>query len=504
MRCHLDNPEIRRRTAPSAGFISGYEASVHGVAVASGNMKAAACSDCHGAHDMKRGNDGTSTVNKWNVGRTCAKCHEEVAKTYDESVHGVALHWGNKESPSCTDCHGEHQIFAPSDPRARVSPTNVSAQVCAGCHGSLALNQKYGLPTERFRSFSDSYHGLANRAGSTEVANCASCHGVHSIRPSSDPASTISKANLAATCGKCHPGAGENFTKGSVHILAESRDDGILYWVRTIYISLIAVTIGGMFLHNLLDFIRKSRTQFAIRKGLLSMPHHGAELYLRLSLNERIQHGLLASSFIVLVVTGFMLKFPEAWWVTQIRQLSESAFELRGLAHRVAGVALVIISLYHAGYLAFTERGRKNLIDMLPKLQDARDAWGFMLYNTGLSANRPKLPRFAYPEKAEYWALIWGTAVMAVTGIILWFDNTFMNLLTKLGWDVARLIHYYEAILATLAIIVWHFYFVIFNPDTYPLNLAFWKGTLTEEEMHEEHPLELEKLKREAAAEETR
>ena len=98
--------------------------------------------------------------------------------------------------------------------------------------------------------------------------------------------------------------------------------------------------------------------------------------------------------------------------------------------------------------------------------------------------------RFSYIEKAEYWALIWGTFVMAATGFIMWFDNTFIGLLTKLGYDVARTIHYYEAWLATLAIVVWHFYFVIFNPDSYPLNLAFWKGTLTEEEMAEEHPVE--------------
>jgi hypothetical protein len=84
---------------------------------------------------------------------------------------------------------------------------------------------------------------------------------------------------------------------------------------------------------------------------------------------------------------------------------------------------------------------------------------------------------------------------MSITGVILWFDNTFLGLLTKLGWDVARTIHYYEAWLATLAIIVWHFYFVIFNPSSYPLNLAFWKGTLTEEEMEDEHPLELKRIR---------
>ena len=114
--------------------------------------------------------------------------------------------------------------------------------------------------------------------------------------------------------------------------------------------------------------------------------------------------------------------------------------------------------------------------------------------------SEPRFERFSYIEKSEYWALVWGTILMGATGAILWFDNTFIGLLTKLGWDVARTVHYYEAWLATLAIIVWHLYFVIFNPDVYPMNLAWWKGTLTEREMLEEHPLELERLKADDAA----
>jgi hypothetical protein len=89
---------------------------------------------------------------------------------------------------------------------------------------------------------------------------------------------------------------------------------------------------------------------------------------------------------------------------------------------------------------------------------------------------------------------------MTLTGFILWFENTFLGILTKLGWDIARTVHYYEAWLAMLSILVWHFYFVIFNPDAYPVNLAFLKGTVTEEEMEEEHPLELERIKAQEAA----
>jgi cytochrome b subunit of formate dehydrogenase len=98
-------------------------------------------------------------------------------------------------------------------------------------------------------------------------------------------------------------------------------------------------------------------------------------------------------------------------------------------------------------------------------------------------------------EKAEYWALVWGAIIMTATGAVMWFDNYFIGIFTKLGWDIARTIHYYEAWLATLAIIVWHFYFVIFNLDAYPMNAAWFTGKITEEMMEEDHPLELRRIK---------
>jgi cytochrome b subunit of formate dehydrogenase len=251
-----------------------------------------------------------------------------------------------------------------------------------------------------------------------------------------------------------------------------------------------------MFIHNLLDFIRKSRRKLMARRGLIVEEHHGTQLYVRMTLNERFQHVALFTSFITLVLTGFALKFPDAWWVTPLRDISPVMFEIRGIVHRVAAVIMVMASCYHIYYLFFVEKGKQLLRDMLPSQKDLFDFLGIQRYNLGISKIKPKLGRFSYIEKAEYWALVWGTIVMTVTGIILWFDNTFMGLMTKLGWDAAHLVHYYEAWLATLAIIVWHFYFVIFNPDVYPINLAFWKGTLTEEEMADEHPLELEAIKR--------
>jgi cytochrome b subunit of formate dehydrogenase len=329
-----------------------------------------------------------------------------------------------------------------------------------------------------------------------EVANCASCHGVHDIKPSSDPASSINKANLATTCGQCHPGANENFTKGPVHVLmAKNGNTAILYWIRALYIGMIVVVIGGMLLHNLLDFLKKSRHLMAIRWGRVPPEHHGPTQYLRMALSERVQHAVMFTSFIVLVITGFMLKFPDAWWVWPIRSLSEKFFQVRSITHRVAGVVMIAVSVYHVYYLLFVKRGRQFLRDMIPKLRDVGDAWSFVTYNLGLSKAKPMFARFSYIEKAEYWALVWGVVVMAMTGLVMWFDNYFIGLFTKLGWDIARNIHFYEACLATLAIVAWHFYFVIFSPSVYPMNTAWLTGMLSEEQMAEEHGLELEGIR---------
>ena len=205
----------------------------------------------------------------------------------------------------------------------------------------------------------------------------------------------------------------------------------------------------------------------------------------------------MAGSFILLVITGFMLSYPNSWWVTHIRDISIDAFIYRSLIHRIAAVLMVSVSLYHIFYISFIPRGRQLVKDLFPRLQDFKDAFDVAKFNLGLSKDKPRLDRFSYVEKAEYWALVWGTVIMSLTGFIMWFDNVFIGVLTKLGWDIARTIHYYEAWLAFLAIVVWHFYFVIFNPNVYPMSIAWLKGTITEEEMADEHAIELERIKRE-------
>jgi cytochrome b subunit of formate dehydrogenase len=494
--CHVGNAAVAGQSNLGAKFVASFDHSVHGIALQAGNAAAAGCIDCHGAHAMNKAAVAGAKINRIQLTETCAKCHAQQAREYATSVHATALVKGNLDSAGCTSCHGEHDIKLHTDPTAPVAKANLAQQVCAECHASVRLTRRYGLANDTFKTFSDSYHGLAVRGGAVEVVNCASCHGVHAIKSQTDPTSTVHKANLAQTCGVCHPGANTRFSVGAVHASAAQREAAPwLYWISNFYVALIIVVVGGMAVHNLLDFLKKTRRKLAVQKGELTEPPVAHRLYLRMTLNERLQHAVLVLSFTALVITGFMLRYPEAWWVVGIRHLSSKAFEWRALAHRVASVIMLASGLWHVGYLAFTSAGRQLFRDLLPRRRDLTDPWQVLKYNVGLASAKPAFGRFCYIEKAEYWAMAWGTLLMTATGAILWFDNASMGAITKLGFDISRLVHFYEAILATLAIVVWHFYFVVFNPDVYPMNLAWLTGRMSEREMSEEHPLQLAELK---------
>ncbi len=499
-RCHADRALVERRHIPIPQAYQLYQKSVHGRAVAAGKQ-AATCNDCHESHDLRRANDPKSSIYRENIPKTCGKCHVEEAREYRGSVHGTAVAQGVTESPVCNDCHGEHSIRAARDPASRVSVASVS-KTCSHCHEAEGISEKYGIPGERLKTYADSFHGLAARGGSKVAANCASCHGVHDIRPSNDPKSAIYKDNLPATCGKCHPGAGENFAKGAVHVALTSREEPLLFYVRNFYLLLILVTISGMSLHNGLDFFRKLRREFRRRGGGAATVaageynSHGQGLQRwieRMTVGERAQHALLAVSFIVLVYTGFALKFPDTWLFAWFVAL-EKGYALRSWIHRGAAIVMVFACLWHLAHLS-TRRGRGVLVAILPRYQDVKEAmlnFGFLL---GLRGEPPGFDRFSYIEKAEYWALIWGSVVMAVTGFMLWFENVTLRFLAKWMLDLATIVHYYEAWLATLSILVWHLYFVIFNPDVYPMNWTWLTGKISEEMLRHEHPQEYERLR---------
>jgi formate dehydrogenase gamma subunit len=455
-----------------------YGASVHGIAAARGQKDSATCSDCHDGHTILPPTSPESPLHFSHLAQTCGNCHDEAARDVAESVHGKALAEGLRDAPTCTDCHSEHKIVGL---KSAASPTT-SSDVCSRCHASERMNTKYNLPPDRVRTFFESYHGLAAQYGSTLAANCSSCHGVHRILPSTDSRSTIYATNLAVTCGKCHPGATDNFAQSKVHVDINTASSGdglgtkVNWWVRRVYLVLIVGTIGFMLVHNFLLFARKVAARY--RAANLTV--------LRMDLSQRLQHFVLAASFILLAVTGFALKFPDSW----VAKVLGSNEMFRRWSHRIAGLVLLLAGCYHIFYLLRTPEGRRLLKDLLPTTKDAADLAGNARYLTGLRAEKPKIGRFGYAEKMEYWAVIWGTIIMGVTGMMIWFKMDVTRFLPRWLVDVALTVHYYEAILACLAIVVWHFYHVIFDPDVYPLNWAVWSGKVSRHWQEEEHPLD--------------
>jgi formate dehydrogenase gamma subunit len=290
--------------------------------------------------------------------------------------------------------------------------------------------------------------------------------------------------NLVQTCGQCHPGAGANFALGKVHLVSTGAEDiGTVAtnWVRWIYLGLIFGTVGAMAFHNLLVW----------RKKVLEKKRREHRTVLRMTSQQRLQHWLLLTSFTVLVVTGFALAYPE--------YLSFGMSEtMRRLIHRAAGVVMMLVGIYHLYYLAFTAEGRRSFKEMLPKAKDGRDLIQNIGFLIGTRKSKPKFDKFGYGEKAEYWAVVWGTFVMGLTGVMIWYKVEIFSFLPRWIIDVAITIHFYEAVLATLAIIVWHFYNVIFDPDVYPVNLALVDGRVSEEYYKEEHELDYERMKKEA------
>jgi cytochrome b subunit of formate dehydrogenase len=463
----------------SAQMVASYQQSIHGHAVAAGSEKAAVCTDCHGTHEILDAKDAKSPIFKFNVPVTCGRCHDAISQEFQQSIHGKAVAKGNWQAPVCTDCHGIHSIKALNDPNSPVSAQNVGQATCARCHEGVRLTQEFGVEGRRETTYLASYHGLASKLGSQVVANCASCHGTHSIFPSSDPRSTIHPSHLARTCGQCHPGVTEKFASSKVHVDAPlSADVGskAVRWIRRFYLGMIFAVIGGMLLHNFIIWRSKVIARRKLQQNFVT----------RMPLRFRIQHAALLTSFFMLVLTGFALKFPGSWFASFLT-LGE---HMRGLLHRIAAVVLIAVSIYHLFDIVVTREGRRLARDLFPNLDDGRGAWQNLCYYLGLTSRKPEFARFNYAEKAEYWALVWGMFVMAGTGIMLWAKVLVGNHLPRWWLDVATAVHFYEAVLATLAILVWHFYQVFFDPDVYPMNGAWWDGKMTLHHYREEHGLD--------------
>lgn len=470
----------------SSSIFKDFSEDVHGRALKAGRKSSPTCSSCHGSHAMVRPDLDLDPASRAAMTRTCAGCHPNAGTVFAASVHGQALLGPRRSAaPGCPSCHGGHPIRGSGDPRSGTHPTQV-AHTCAGCHADERLIRRFHLPAGVVRSYELSYHGKASELGDARVAHCGSCHGVHDIFHAEDPRSSVHPDRLQASCGKCHPGASRNFIAARIHAPPAGEPQSLAWFVRRLYIGLIVVLIGAMALHNLLDFIGKM-----VRRARRRAATPGI---VRMSRKERVAHALLLVLFLFLAWTGFALMAPHAFFAAPLHLISDSE-AVRSWAHRVAGVLLGLLALQQTHYLLLDPVGRDKLRALWPRVKDLRQLGQHLLFFVGQRPTRPDFGRYGYVEKIEFWALVWGLVLMGVSGVVLWFEETALGLMPLGLWEVFQVIHRYEAILAVLAVAVWHFYQVFANPDHAPMSLVWLDGRATVHELERLHRAELEALR---------
>jgi cytochrome b subunit of formate dehydrogenase/mono/diheme cytochrome c family protein len=220
------------------------------------------------------------------------------------------------------------------------------------------------------------------------------------------------------------------------------------------------------------------------------MSEHTTRNYERFPLARRVEHLIMLLSFTTLGLTGLPQKFSSAGVSIAFVNLLGGIENLRFI-HHFAAIVMMLGTAWHIlvfGYMAYVRHTR---LSMLPSLQDIKDGWQALMYNLGFAKTFPQMGRYTFEEKMEYWAFVWGAIVMGATGFMMWNPISTAKFLPGEVIPAAKAAHGGEALLAVLAIIIWHMYGVHIKR----LNKSMFTGKMSEEVMLHEHPLELADIK---------
>jgi len=219
----------------------------------------------------------------------------------------------------------------------------------------------------------------------------------------------------------------------------------------------------------------------------------GAEVQ-RFTLNERLQHGGLMVSTLVLLLSGFSLLFHDLWigrWLLWL----EDGIAGRGLIHRWAAGLLMGLCGYHLLYILFTARGHQQFMEMRPRWRDVRDFVQVMRLNLGRPAARPAFDRFDYRQKFQYSAIFLASSTMILSGLALWFASEAMAVMPKWLFDALAVLHGGESVVIFLVLFVWHLYDVHLRPEVFPMDWSWITGRIRVADLQERHPMEYERLR---------
>jgi len=220
---------------------------------------------------------------------------------------------------------------------------------------------------------------------------------------------------------------------------------------------------------------------------------NGTREVVRFTLNERLQHLMLMICVLLLMVTGLSLRFADTEFGQAVIAL-EGGMASRGLLHRIASIGLILLWVYHAFYVTFTDRGHSQLMAICPKVRDFGDVVRTMKYRLGAASEGARFDRFDFRQKFQYWAVALGVVSMTLTGFVLWFESESMAVMPKWIVDLTRIVHSSEGLLIFIVLFLWHLYDAHFRPGVFPMDRTWLTGKLTLEELRTRHPLEYDRL----------
>jgi len=483
--CHKEGTHATQTHALSqVNALTDYSTSVHGRGlVEKGLLPSAICVDCHNSHMILSHKDERSSVSRNNIPATCSGCHRGIFKDFITSIHFSTDKKKKEKQPTCSDCHSSHTISSVSQDKFVFQVTDQ----CGSCHKDLA------------DSYFETTHGKAYMLGYTLAAKCSDCHGAHDIMALDAPDSHVGMQHIVETCQKCHANANERFTGYLTHATHHDPDKyPILFYTYWFMTSLLIGVFGFFGLHTLLWLPRSIKHMRIRRQHAREDPEQ--EYVQRFTTTQRVTHIFVITSFILLALTGMMLKFSNMAWASFLADIF-GGVKNAGLIHRFAAIVTFGYFGYHLYTLIKEKRKRKtswikfifNRDSLMFNLQDLKDFGATMKWFIGFGP-KPGYGRWTYWEKFDYFAVFWGVAVIGFSGLIKWFPEYFTIILP--GWliNVAAIVHSDEALLAVGFIFTIHFFNTHLRPEAFPMDRVIFTGVLPLEELKNDRPREYQAL----------
>ena len=390
---------------------------------------------------------------------------------YKEGVKCIACHGKGTEPLASLKAKGHPQAWSKTE-AAGILPRKRTAYdaLCARCHQAAVKN------------FNRTFHGKYARLGKQIIPTCTSCHAGHEL-PLTSTINALHTPNLGRVCAGCH--GGSNARKQNL-MAAHLTGTGIgktlyghdrfglgplriRYLINGFYILVMAGMVGFVLFYIVVDF----PVAFKERTGLSG----SEERVKRFSFGQRLQHVILAASFITLALTGFAVKYPDSAYAQWLVPLLGGA-DNRSLIHRLAAVVFVGNAYVHFVYFLLFRR--RSLGNIAPSLQDLRDAWQDIRFRLGKGPRPVHASKYDWLQKFEYWTGVIGLHVVLLTGLLMWFFEWTMSHFSYQIFKYAQWIHGWEAFIATVVVFFLHGYSTVVSPRVFPMDCSWITGRKTE------------------------